>query len=111
MVDTGDHANGHPRTNGAYISCLDFSRVLLEMPHRLNGTYSSKGEASQHEEQEEAEQAQFGAFTQHIQLLLVTMPSVSMGTKFFYLLACHEPIIPRQLFSAYEYTLLMAFAR
>jgi len=57
MTDVGDDMKSHPGTNGADISCFDGTILLLETSCRLKGIDSSKGEQSQHEEQQKAEKA------------------------------------------------------
>lgn len=72
MADMRNHANRHPGANGAHITRFGSMILLLETLHRPEGIYSSKGEYSQHNTQQQAEQAQSGTFTQRVHLILVS---------------------------------------
>jgi hypothetical protein len=70
MVNMGDHMNGHPGTDSAYVPRFDSAVLPPETLSCLKGIFGGKGDNSEYEEQQNAEKAQLGAFTQAIQLLL-----------------------------------------
>ena len=70
MIDMGDHMHGHPGMNGAHIPCFNGAILLLKTSHRLKGTCGSKGQNTQHQEQQKPEKPYLCAFTRRIQLLL-----------------------------------------
>ncbi len=46
MVYMRDHMNGHPGMNGIHILCFDCAILLLKILCSLEGSCSSKGEAT-----------------------------------------------------------------
>src|SRR5579875_2745025 len=71
MVEMGNDADRHPRTNGGYFPRFDGAGLLLKALHRLNGIRGCKSNGYQHEEQEETEETETGALAQFVQLLAV----------------------------------------
>src|SRR5579875_2878115 len=71
MVEMGNDADRHPRTNGGYFPRFDGAGLLLKALHRLNGIRGCKSNGYQHEEQEETEETEPGALAQFVQLLAV----------------------------------------
>jgi len=84
MVEVSDHMNRHPGANSAHIPCFERVILLLETSHRLIGTHSSEAHNSQHEEQEQAEQAQFDTFARRNQLPLTLSLAVIQGSEKIY---------------------------
>ena len=68
LVDVSDHMNSHPASNRAHIARFELVILLLEVSHRLIGSYGSNADDPQHDEQEQAEQAQLDTFTRPDQL-------------------------------------------
>jgi len=71
MVDTGDHMNCHPGTDSTYVPRFDCAVLLPETLRSSESIFSAKGDNAEHEEQQNAQKTQLGAFTQAIQLPLI----------------------------------------
>lgn len=71
--------NSHPGTDSTYVPRFDSPVLLLEILRCPKSIFSAKGHNCEHKEQQNAEKAQPGAFTQVIQLLvtLSNSPTVS----------------------------------
>ena len=81
MVDVSDHVYGHPASNSAHIARFELVILLLEVSHRLIGSYSSNADDPQHEEQEQAEQAQLDTFTRRNQLQVTLSLTLRQAVK------------------------------
>ncbi|MGH2496095.1 MAG: hypothetical protein ACRDIV_15480 [Ktedonobacteraceae bacterium] len=77
VVEVSDHINSHPGANSVHIARFERVILLLETFHRPVCTDGSGAYNPQHEEQEQAEQAQLDTFTWRIQLLL----TLSLASK------------------------------
>src|ERR1700730_10410217 len=81
MVEVRDHMNCHPGANSAHIPRFERVILLLETSHRLISTYGSGAHNPQHEEQEQAKQAQPDTFAWRNQLQLTLFLASTKGSE------------------------------
>ncbi len=94
LIDASDHVNSHPGANSPHIARFERVILLLETSHRLISTYSSEAYNPQHEEQEQAEQAQLDTFTRRNQLpFALSLASAKGSEKIYRIIACYDIII------------------
>src|SRR5450759_141252 len=84
MIEARDHINSHPGANSTHIARFERITLLLETSHCLIGPYSSEAHNPQHEEQEQAEQAQLDSFTWRNQLQLTLSLAIIQGSEKIY---------------------------
>jgi hypothetical protein len=81
--------NGHPGSNCSDVARFERIILLLEISHRLTGTYTCEAHKSQHEKQEQAEQTQLDTFVWRNQLQVAFTLALTEGAKKIYRISAY----------------------